>query len=86
MLRFLYDTLFVVLADGSTQLVIIHGRTVFSFPPQSGNSWRVFDFENAIGATDPFDAATVIVRLEKKLFQEFPKMNRLLSTADIIVI
>lgn len=42
-----YDLLLVVLADGATELVIVHGRSVLSLTPQLGHTRRVFDFENS---------------------------------------
>lgn len=45
--RLFHNPLTIVLADGSTQLVVIHGRTVLAFAPQSGNSDTVFDFKDS---------------------------------------
>lgn len=46
------DAFLVVLADGATQFVIVHGGPVLPDAPQSGHVSRIFNFENAFGGWD----------------------------------
>ena len=41
------DSFLVILSDGATELVVIHGWAVLSLTPKSGNVSRVFYLEDA---------------------------------------
>lgn len=41
------DALLVILADGATQLVVVHGGPVLADAPQPGHLRGVLDFEDA---------------------------------------
>ena len=41
------DSLLVVLPDGPTQFVVVHGRTVLAASPQLRNTSRVFNLEDS---------------------------------------
>lgn len=45
------DALLIVLTNGATQLVVVHGGSVLSEAPQSRHVSRVFDFKNACRET-----------------------------------
>lgn len=73
--RLLHDALLVVLPDGAAELVVVHGRTVLAFTPQSSHTNRVFDFEDSLGAVQPTDARAVRLWVEQQLLQELPQMD-----------
>lgn len=54
-----HNTLLVVLPYRSAELVVVHGRPVLPFAPQTGHFDRVFDFEYALGAIQPPDTRAV---------------------------
>lgn len=47
-LSLLHDALLVVLANGSGQFVVVHGRSVLATTPQQRHADGVFDFEDAL--------------------------------------
>lgn len=67
-LRLLHDALLVVLANGTTQLVVVHGRSVLPCAPQLGHPHAVLDLEDALGAIQPANAAAVRLRSVEELF------------------
>lgn len=62
-LGLLHDSLFVVLANGSRQFVVVHGRSVLPFPPETSDADAVFDLEYALLSVQPADAGTIELRL-----------------------
>lgn len=64
------------LPNGPGELVVIHGWSIFSKSPQTGDSNAVFNFENASTLIQPTNTRAVLLsRLEKKFFQKLPQMN-----------
>lgn len=71
----LHDALLVVLANGSTEFIIIHGRAILPFTPKASDSHGVFDLEYSFGPVEPPDATAVEMRLAKQLLQKLPEMD-----------
>lgn len=74
-LRLLHDSLLVVLSQGAGQLVVVHGRTVLSLPPECGYLDRVNNLEDSLGSVDPVNVVAVQRRLQKKFLDELPEMD-----------
>lgn len=73
--RLLHDALLVVLANGSRQLVVVHGRSILATTPQTGDAHRVLDLEHALGAVQPTDGGDVLLRRGEQFFEELPQVN-----------
>ena len=73
--RLLHDAFTVILTDGATELVVIHGRPVFALAPQFGDPNAVLDLENAPLPVQPADGRAVDGRLREQLFEELPQVN-----------
>ena len=74
-LRLLHDALAVILADGAAQLVVVHGRPVLAFAPETGHAHAVLDLEDAARPIQPADGRSVHGRLRQQLLQELPQMD-----------
>lgn len=61
-LRFLHDSLFVVLPDGSGEFVIVHSRAVLATSPQSGDSNGILNLEDSLCSVQPANCGTVSLR------------------------
>lgn len=46
--RLLHDPFLVVLSDATAKLVVVHGRPILSFAPESGHADRVLDLKHAL--------------------------------------
>jgi len=74
-LRLLHDSLLVVLSQGPGELVVVHGRTVLSLSPQSGDLDRINNLEDSLGSVDPVNVVAIQRRLQKKFLDELPEMD-----------
>lgn len=73
-LRLLHDTLLVVLSDATTQLVVVHGRTIFTLAPEPGHADRILDLEHALATIQPAYTGTVHTGTLQQLLQELPQV------------
>lgn len=73
--RLLHDALFVVLPDGSRQLVIVHRWSILATSPQAGNSHGVLDLKHSLGSVQPSNRCAVLLRIGEQLFEKLPQMD-----------
>lgn len=73
--RLFHDALLIVLANGATELVVVHGRPVLTLPPKTCYSHRVFDFEHPSGSVEPTNAAAIQLGLAEQFLQELPQVD-----------
>lgn len=68
-----HDVFVIVVAQGTTQLVIVHVGLALALAPALGHLIRVGHLELAVGALPGDDAGVVAVR--QQLQQELPQLN-----------
>ena len=61
-LRFLHDSFFVILPDGSGEFVIVHSRAVLASSPQSGDSNGILNLKDSLSSIKPTNCSTVSLR------------------------
>lgn len=71
--HFGHDVLVVVVAKGTTELVVVHVRLAFSLPPALGHLIRVGHLEFTVGSFPCNDGGVITVR--QKLQQELPQLD-----------
>ena len=75
LLSLLHDALLVVLPQGSGQLIVVHGRPVFSLAPQGRNPVGIHNLEDAALPVQPVDAARVHVWCHQQLLDKLPQVD-----------
>jgi len=74
-LGFLHDSFLVILTKGSGEFVVVHGWTVLSFAPESGDLDRINNLEDALWSVNPVDVISIEVWLHKQFLYELPQMD-----------
>lgn len=72
---FLDDALLVVLSDGTTEFVVIHGWSVLPLSPKSGYVSRVLNLEDSLRSVQPPDAASKVLGLQQQFTQKLPEVD-----------
>jgi len=73
---FFHYPLSVVLANGSGELVVVHGWSIFSQAPTSCDAHAVFNFENSTSLIQPLDTTVrLLSKFFQQLFQKLPEVN-----------
>lgn len=68
-----HDVFVVVVAKGTTELVVVHVRLAFPLPPALGHLIWVGHLEFTVGSLPGNDASVIAVR--QKLQQELPQLD-----------
>ena len=74
-LGLLHDPFLVVLAQGTGQLVVVHGGTVLPLTPQGRYLDGVNDLEDSLLPVDPVDVVAVGGRLQQELLDKLPQVD-----------
>lgn len=73
--RLLHDAFLVVLANGATQLIVVHGGAVLPLAPLLRHPHGVLDLEDTGRPVQPADAAAVQLRLAEQFLKKLPQVN-----------